>query len=61
MQHQPDLINLGLILRLPRERLDDILDEIAKLRDVFVVHKQPSYLKLYISEKPPGFKDVCEQ
>jgi hypothetical protein len=53
MQHQPDRINLGLVLRLPRERLEEVLEEIARLRDVFVVHRHPSYMKLYVTERPP--------
>ena len=53
MQRNSDRINLGLVLRLPRDRLDEVLDEIAKLPDVFVVHRQPSWLKLYVTEKPP--------
>jgi len=40
---------------MPRDRLDVVLEEIARLPDVFVVHRQPSYMKLYITEKPPGF------
>lgn len=56
MQCQSDRINLGLVLRLPRERLDDVLEEIARLPDVFVVHRQPSWLKLYVTERPPDFK-----
>jgi len=55
MQRTCDRINLGLILRMPRDRLDVVLEEIARLPDVFVVHRQPSYMKLYITEKPPGF------
>lgn len=51
MQHQPDRINLGLVLRLPRERLDEVLEEIARLPDVFVVHRQASWLKLYVTER----------
>lgn len=50
MDRQSDKINLGVVLRLPRERLDDVLEEIAKIPDVFVVHRQASWLKLYVSE-----------
>jgi len=53
MEHRSDRINLGLVLRLPRERLDDVLEEIAKLPEVFVVHREPSWLKLYITERKP--------
>jgi hypothetical protein len=53
MQHSSDRINLGLVLRLPRERLGDVLEEIARLPDVFVVHREASWLKLYVTEKAP--------
>ena len=53
MQQSSDRINLGLILRMPRERLDSVLEEISKLPEVFVVHRQLSYMKLYVTERPP--------
>lgn len=49
-----DIINnvsLGLVLRIPLDKVDNILQYIQSIQDITIAHKQVSYEKLYIIQE----------
>jgi hypothetical protein len=48
-----NFVSAAVVCRVPRDKLEDFFQNVALLPDVLLVHKQASFLKLYVSEYPP--------
>ncbi len=54
MSKKSNFVNLAVIVKLPKDKLDAFFEMLSNLEDTLIVFKRVSWMDLWITEHKPG-------